>query len=320
MKKLYTLIVIALVGFIGKAQIVNIPDANFKAKLLSASPSNNVASGDQGPIKIDTNNDGQIQVNEAQIVKALNVSNSNISNLTGISAFTAVGDLDCSYNQLTTLDLSNNTGVNPNIPGESQFSANISCNNNQLTSIQLPSLYYFNIDELNFSNNFLQTIQLPLGAVDYFSCNNNPNLTSILANTTSISLFDFGLDYTFTMASCPNLTLFCVYNAYHAQAQALVNGYGYTNCQVTSSCQLGVEEFTNNDVVLYPNPAKNSLTITTKQDVTMRSVSIYNMLGQLVQVHTNPSESIDVSGLQSGSYFMRIASDKGSATGKFIKE
>ncbi len=52
----------------------------------------------------------------------------------------------------------------------------------------------------------------------------------------------------------------------------------------------------------------------------MRSVSIYNMLGQLVQVHTNPTGSIDVSGLQSGSYFMRIASDKGSASGKFIKE
>ena len=30
--------------------------------------------------------------------------------------------------------------------------------------------------------------------------------------------------------------------------------------------------------------------------------------------------TIDVSGLQSGSYFVRITSDKGSATGKFLKE
>ncbi|MCA6422298.1 MAG: T9SS type A sorting domain-containing protein [Flavobacterium sp.] len=29
---------------------------------------------------------------------------------------------------------------------------------------------------------------------------------------------------------------------------------------------------------------------------------------------------IDVSGLESGSYFVRITSDKGSATGKFLKE
>ena len=44
MKKLYTLIVVALVGFVMNAQIVNIPDANFKAKLLAASATNQVAS------------------------------------------------------------------------------------------------------------------------------------------------------------------------------------------------------------------------------------------------------------------------------------
>jgi hypothetical protein len=62
------------------------------------------------------------------------------------------------------------------------------------------------------------------------------------------------------------------------------------------------------------------LTITAKQDVVISSLSIYNTLGQLVQVSTNPNETIDVSGLQSGSYFVRVTSDKGSATGKFLKE
>jgi hypothetical protein len=71
---------------------------------------------------------------------------------------------------------------------------------------------------------------------------------------------------------------------------------------------------------LSPVPAKDSLTITTKQAVEVSSVNIYNTLGQLVQVNTNPNETIDVSGLQSGSYFVRITTDKGSATGKFLKE
>jgi hypothetical protein len=71
---------------------------------------------------------------------------------------------------------------------------------------------------------------------------------------------------------------------------------------------------------LSPVPAKNSLTITTKQDVVVSSVNIYNTLGQLVQVNTNPNETIDISSLKSGSYFVRITSDKGSATGKFLKE
>ncbi len=45
MKKLYALLIVTLIGFVGKAQIVTIPDANFKAKLLS--------------LGIDTNNDGE---------------------------------------------------------------------------------------------------------------------------------------------------------------------------------------------------------------------------------------------------------------------
>ena len=43
MKKLYTLLFLVY-GFIANAQIVNIPDANFKAKLLSANASNQVTS------------------------------------------------------------------------------------------------------------------------------------------------------------------------------------------------------------------------------------------------------------------------------------
>ena len=94
-----------------------------------------------------------------------------------------------------------------------------------------------------------------------------------------------------------------------------------TNTYTTTITALGTQDFDFGSVFsLSPVPAKNSLTITTKQDVMMRSVSIYNTLGQLVQVNTNPNETIDVSGLQSGSYFIRITSDKGSASGKFIKE
>ena len=71
---------------------------------------------------------------------------------------------------------------------------------------------------------------------------------------------------------------------------------------------------------LSPVPAKDVLTITTKQAVVMSSANIYNTLGQLIQVNTNPNEAIDVSGLKTGSYFIRIVSDRGTASGKFLKE
>jgi hypothetical protein len=94
-----------------------------------------------------------------------------------------------------------------------------------------------------------------------------------------------------------------------------------TNTTTTTVATLGNQDFDFGSVfTLSPVPAKDTLTITTKQTVVVSSVNIYNTLGQLVQVHTNPNETIDVSGLQSGSYFVRVTSDKGSATGKFLKE
>ena len=94
-----------------------------------------------------------------------------------------------------------------------------------------------------------------------------------------------------------------------------------TNTATTTIATLGTQDFEFSSMFsLSPVPAKNVLTITTKQDVVMSSVSIYNMLGQLIQVNTNPNEAIDVSGLKTGSYFVKIVSDKGTASSKFIKE
>jgi uncharacterized repeat protein (TIGR01451 family) len=76
----------------------------------------------------------------------------------------------------------------------------------------------------------------------------------------------------------------------------------------------------SNLFVLSPVPVKDVLHIAIKQAVTMNLVSIYNTLGQLVQAIPNPDETIDVSGLQTGTYFIRIISDKGTAGSKFIKQ
>ena len=71
---------------------------------------------------------------------------------------------------------------------------------------------------------------------------------------------------------------------------------------------------------LSPVPAKEMLNVSLKQAVIMSSVSIYNTLGQLIQVITDPTTTIDVSGLKTGSYFIKIKSDKGTTSSKFIKE
>ena len=94
-----------------------------------------------------------------------------------------------------------------------------------------------------------------------------------------------------------------------------------TNTYSTTIETLGKQDFEFNRVfTISPVPAKNNLTITAKQDVIMSSINIYNTLGQLIQVITNPSQTIDVSSLTTGSYFIKIISDKGTAISKFIKE
>ncbi len=93
------------------------------------------------------------------------------------------------------------------------------------------------------------------------------------------------------------------------------------NCVVSSNCNLANQDFEFSDYFkIYPNPAKNILNIETKNDLTISSLSIYNTLGQLVQVITSPNKTIDISELKTGNYFIKIVSDKGTSNSKFLKE
>lgn len=102
------LLLFLLYAGIGFAQNVNIPDANFKVKLLEANTTNTIAKNMLGVyFKIDSNLDGEIQITEALEVSYLDVNNSNIFNLTGIENFTNIVTLYCYTNAISTLDVSN---------------------------------------------------------------------------------------------------------------------------------------------------------------------------------------------------------------------
>ena len=180
MKKLYFLFFLTI-GFFGNAQIVNIPDANFKAKLLSASPSNTVARFID-PVynyeyydAIDTNNNGEIEINEIEFITSLNLHYSGINNLTGIEFF----------NNLKSLNFADN-----NISGS--FDANmfselesLQCGNNNLTSLYVNGC--LNLEYLEFPMNQVSTIDLTnlINLLD-FNCGNNQISNLNLNNSTSL--------------------------------------------------------------------------------------------------------------------------------------
>ncbi|MBP7965147.1 MAG: starch-binding protein [Paludibacteraceae bacterium] len=77
----------------------------------------------------------------------------------------------------------------------------------------------------------------------------------------------------------------------------------------------------NQAITIYPNPAENTLYITTEG--AMKNIEIFSAMGALIsRIERNmTSQTIDVSTVQSGIYFIRIMLDNGSfATSKFIKK
>ncbi len=94
-----------------------------------------------------------------------------------------------------------------------------------------------------------------------------------------------------------------------------------TNTATTTIAALANPTFAFSDYfTLSPIPTKGALNITTKQDIIISSISLYNTLGQVMLVTSNPSKTIDVSNLTTGSYFIKVITDKGTSSGKFIKE
>ena len=146
MRKFYFL-VLGLFVFSGvTAQIVTIPDANFKAKLLASNTNNEIAKdGSFKNLKIDANDDGEIQLSEAQKVGELNIESSNVSSSEGILSFNNLYILNCNNNQIKSLDLSSLANL-----------VALNCSDNNLTDLFIKNSLKgvgVGIGFLNFSNN-----------------------------------------------------------------------------------------------------------------------------------------------------------------------
>ena len=142
------------INVVDPTAVVNIPDANFKAKLTGTNcadfNNDGVFDGD-----VDTNNDGQIQFSEALAVKKLQVNNTSlpsptaISSLTGVEAFTNLVDLNCMLNtietfnyaipSLQTLTIGNNSLTSLNLSGIPNL-ITLDCAQNNLTVLDLTAV------------------------------------------------------------------------------------------------------------------------------------------------------------------------------------
>ncbi len=84
---------------------------------------------------------------------------------------------------------------------------------------------------------------------------------------------------------------------------------------------LGFEDFQNVDFRLYPNPAKEQITIELSDASSNYEVTIFNVLGKKVySSEIQKVGQIDVSGLASGTYLVKLNSDNKSSVVRFVKQ
>ncbi|WP_191859255.1 DUF7619 domain-containing protein [Hanstruepera ponticola] len=210
MKHFYLFLFTVLFSISTQSQIVDIPDENFKNALIN---SNCVSFDYNFPsiIDVDLNNDGEIQLSEAQSVEHLRISdNFDINNMIGIESFTNLLSISIRNNPIQTVDFSSNINLteiicanNPQLQiinfGSNTNLIGIDCSNNSLTYLDLESvpnlefLYCYNnqLNSLNISSNLslrdLTCYENPLTDIDTSS---NALLTSLVIGDNPLSTID----------------------------------------------------------------------------------------------------------------------------------
>jgi len=88
---------------------------------------------------------------------------------------------------------------------------------------------------------------------------------------------------------------------------------------VTVYSALGTNDYALKNVKVYPNPAKDNLTISAESDISL--VEIYNSMGQKIITKTNSSDQlfVDLSNISSGVYFIKTYSGENTQFTKIIK-
>lgn len=146
-------------------QITLIPDTAFEQTLISLNLDTPPLDGSVPTINIDT-------------LSYLNVSNKGIYDLSGIEDFTALEELDCQFNFLSTLNTNQNTNLKV-----------LHCSDNQITSLNINQNY--KLTKLISKNNPLGSLLLSNDTLlNYIDCRNNQLNAIDVTNNKSLYYFN----------------------------------------------------------------------------------------------------------------------------------
>ena len=173
---LHCLCIFALsLSFTAYTQNTSIPDSNFEQALID--------------LGYDTGTpDGSVPTANISGITTLDVSNKNIANLTGIEHFTALTDLNCAANQLTSISINTLTQLEALDCSDNQLSSlNVSantallvlaCEANQLTSLDVSS------------NTLLETLDCEVNQLTSLNVSLNTALEYLYISGNQLTTFD----------------------------------------------------------------------------------------------------------------------------------
>jgi hypothetical protein len=280
MKNIYSLISILCISPLC-AQIIDIPDAAFKSKLLSGTRVSVSTAGNTFNTNADTNDDGEIDVNEALLVTGLNLSttpantNGDVTSLEGIQYFTNLKYLNFTGNQVSgTFDAT----IFPNL-------IDLYCNANNLTGLnvsglgQLISLRFHDNDVAVLDTeglNSLETLFFRGNNIANIDLNNTPNLKNLYISGNNINSLNVSMLQALEVLMCEN-----------SNVSELILGANPSLIEIVMPANnLSSVDLTGLQSLNWLNVAANSIS-----DI---DISVVPQMRQL-EISGNPIEEIDLS-------------------------
>jgi hypothetical protein len=290
-------------------QIINFPDPNLKARLLSG------ACCSDYPLNttniVDLNGDGEIDISEALTIGSMNLSACNISDLTGLQYFTNLLSLWFPSNPISVLDYTV-------LPSGLQYFGPYNIPIQTIDTSHFPNLTSMSvigtqISSLNLeSNHYLTTVGIK----------NCPNISSVVIKNGAVQ--DVSDTTNGCWSNCPNLVTVCTdANELVAVESFLTTcGYNLSLMNVNSSCVLGTQGFTNEGgFSVAPNPSKGVFELLFSEPIE-GNVSVYTILGQRI-VYTELNGTVlglQLSDYPSGCYMIVVESGNKVMRQMVVKE
>lgn len=306
------------------AQFTFIPDPEFETHLINEG--------------IDTDGivNGQVLTADVEDELLLMIGpNPQLNDLTGIEDFASLEELFLYQVDVSQLNLSQNLVLTQLSLDDMSLNSLDITNNENLTSINLSlnsptDIFSSDIDEIDLSQNILlESINIGDSFLE-IDLSNNPNIEFIeLKNSQNLIFVNLkngnneGILF-LDIRNNPNLQCIQVDDP-QAVIEGIIPPYNdwfidISPPEISDNCILGNSDYALLDFRMSPNPLKDILTIQNQNGLYIELVTLYDTLGRKVLESTENTESLEVSILNAGVYFVHVVTEVGTVMKRVVKE